>query len=202
MGQHSGNLTRRESAANGCFDDKIVRLRVGESEVLVGVDSLIELDELRSQATNRTRGQLPKVTKSEPSVLPTDLDEARERQIVANEDSGSSHEASRERLVVAVSQSHHPAVSVVERGIEWCDFQDPKVAVSAMADGVTFAQQVEPRVGELVGDFLDEVAVREREPGVSGPGCLDAEERITLDDLSSAVEEHRVSGGWSPLGAS
>jgi len=37
-------------------------------------------------------------------------------------------------------------------------------------------------------------------PGAGCPGRRDAKERVALDELSPAVQEHWVVGGWSMLG--
>ena len=50
---------------------------------------------------------------------------------------------------------------------------------------------------ELTFNFLDQIPVRKREPCFRRVRGLDAKERIALDDLSPAVQEHGVSGGRS-----
>jgi hypothetical protein len=58
------------------------------------------------------------------------------------------------------------------------------------------AEQVEPYFRELTFDFLDQIPVRKREPCFRRARGPAAKERIVLDDLSPAVQEHGVSGGW------
>jgi len=87
-------------------------------------------------------------------------------------------------------------MSVTRNGAELGHFEDAEVAVAVVADCVGLAEQLKSGVRELVLDFLDKMPVRKREPCFGCPGCLDAKERSALDDLSAAMQEHRVSGGW------
>ena len=101
---------------------------------------------------------------------------------------------------MAVSQAHHPTVSVLRHVAELGHFEDAEVAVAVVADRVCLTEQVEPGVNKLVFHFHDKMPMGEREPCVGCRWCLDAKERIPLDDLSAAMQEHTVVGSWRNRG--
>lgn len=168
----------------------------GQAQVPVGSDSGFHADQAFAQLSHRTGGELPEVPDGEPSMFPPDLNEAGEREVVANEDLRAGHQASREGFVMRVPQSYDPAVTILGELSSWADFEDPEVAIALVADCMGLSEQVKACIGELAFYLLDQMAVREWEPSVGCPGRLDIKELTALNDLASTVEEHGVSGGW------
>ena len=68
------------------------------------------------------------VADDEPGVFAGELDLATEREIVANEHTGSGDDAGGECFVVAVSQTEHPAI-VIAGGLG-VDFHQAEVALA------------------------------------------------------------------------
>ena len=101
---------------------------------------------------------------------------------------------------MTVSQAHHPTVSVLRHVTELGHFEDAEVAVAIVADRVCLTEQVEPGINKLAFHFHDKMPVGKREPGIGCRWCLDAKERIPLDDLSAAMQEHTVVGSWRNRG--
>lgn len=55
-------------------------------------------------------GETEQIPGGEPGVFSSELDLARKRQIIADEDLGTGHNPCRERLVVAIADANDPAV--------------------------------------------------------------------------------------------
>ncbi len=136
LGEHLGDLARRDGPAVRCPDDEVVCAAVGEPEVPVGGDAGLHADQPLAELANRTGGQLPEIPDGKPGVFAPDLDKPGERQIIANEDPRARHDAGGEGLVVAVPQAHHPAVSVCNNVPSRGHFEDAEVAVTVVADGM------------------------------------------------------------------
>ena len=91
-------------------------------------------------------------------------------------------------------------MSILRHVAELGHFEDAEVAVAIMADRVGLTEQVESGINKLAFHFHDKMPVGKREPGISCWWCLDAKERIPLDDLAAAMQKHAVVGSWLNLG--
>jgi len=188
--QDCWDLACGDGSAIGGPDHKVMDPAIRETKVTVGLDSTVQFCELGSELTHRTGSELPEISHCKPGMLTPDLNEAREREIVANEDFRASNEASGKGFVVRVPQADNPAMTVVWQGAELGHFENAEVAIAIVADRMGLTEELEANVGELIFHFLDQMPVRERKPGFGCWWCLDVKERVAFNDLTPAMQEH------------
>ncbi len=108
--EHAGDLRGRDRLAIHRADHEVVGLWIVDASDLVGVHSLIELEELVSQLTHCPGREVAQVSHRMACVLATDPDFPGEREVVADEHPCSCNQTRRVGLIVAVSDSHDPRV--------------------------------------------------------------------------------------------
>ena len=80
VGQNFGDLTGGDGAAIRGLDDKVMGTPIVEAQVAVGLDAVVQLNEVGAKLTNSTGCQLPEIPDRKPRVFPADLDESRKRK--------------------------------------------------------------------------------------------------------------------------
>jgi hypothetical protein len=193
--EDSRDLGRGDRPAICRPDNDVVGLAVVESQLAVCADAVFHADEFITELANRAGGQLTEIPDCKPGVFAANLDEAGKREVVADENPGAGDEASGEGLVVTVSQADDPAVSVPGNVTAGVDFQDAKISVSFVADGVSLGEDGKPGFGELGFHFFHQMTVGQRKPRVGRSGRRNVEQRLAFDDPAAAVEQHGVAGG-------
>ena len=81
--QNLRDLACRDGTAIRGFDNQVMCAAVGEADLLVGSNALVQLHQVGAELTDGTSCELPEIPDGKPSVLPADLDEAGEREVVA-----------------------------------------------------------------------------------------------------------------------
>lgn len=115
----------------GCTNDEIMRRRVVDPLVLVGIESGGLVMPLLQHSANPGFNQMRQITNDVPGVLPGQLDLSAEAEVVANEHTGTGHYTSRECFVVGIPQAQHPAIIVVVVAI--LDFHEAEIPLTLVA---------------------------------------------------------------------
>jgi len=103
VSQNRWDLACRDGTAIGGPDHEVMGTTVGEPEATVALDPVIKFHKFGAELADGASSELPEIPGRKPCVFPTDLDEATERQVIADENLGASYEAGWEGFVVAVA---------------------------------------------------------------------------------------------------
>ncbi len=109
-------------------DDEVMGFNVCDLSFFVGGDAFVLIMPFGQEKADGATDQLGQVADDEPGVFTCEFDLATEAQIVANENTGTSDNASRKGLVVAVSETEHPAIVIA--GLLCVDLHQSKVALA------------------------------------------------------------------------
>ena len=151
--------------------DEVMRLDVVESARLVSLDALGVVAPSVEQLTECARKQHGQVAHDELGVTTSDLDLVVESKIVADERGRASVDASRERLVVRVTQADHGAdVPLLRKVGDSRDLEQSEVAQAVTSKGVSLLRDAESSVDHDLAQTLNEREVRDGHPRVRGCG--------------------------------
>ena len=121
---------------------------------------------LRHELTDGALRYQWQVTSDELRMLSGEFNFAAEAEVVTDEHGSTSDDASRERLVVTVSETEHPAIIIA--GLLPVDFHEAEVALTFVAEAVCLIAngEVGHRQRSLHG--FNQVQMRNGIPGVCG----------------------------------
>lgn len=156
------------------LDQEIVSLKVRHLLALVARDPLVLRLPHVSEATDRAIDQAGKIVVDVARVLASDLDFAREREVVAHEHSAPNHEASGELLVVAVTKAKDQRVILGILAVG--QLEEAEVAVLVFGERMGFLHDVEARILHRELDAFQKAMMGDGEPCFSrlgGGGSLD-----------------------------
>lgn len=164
--KHGGNASCSTDTDITRSDDEIVSVGVRDFGFFVGSDTAILLMPLRHELTDGALGNQWEVTGDKFRVLPGKFYFAAEAEVIADEHGGTSDDASRERLIVAVSESEHPAIIIA--GFLPVDFHETEITLTFVAETVRLIAdgQVGDRQRSLHG--FDQFQMRNGIPSFCG----------------------------------
>ena len=158
------------TATIGASED-VVRLVVLERVGLIGLDALGVVAPSVEQLAESTREDVRKVAQDELGVTTSDLDLVVEGEVIADERSRTSVDASGERLVVRVTQADDsPDVHLLREVRDARHLEQSKVTETTTSKGVSLLSDVETSVADDLTQTLDEREVRDRHPRLRGHG--------------------------------
>ena len=160
---------------------------VGDVRLFVGGDAFVLIVPFGKQESDGTTHQLGEVPDDEPSVFAGEFDFPTEGEVIANEHTGTGDDASGDCLVVAVTESEHPAIIIA--GFLGMDFHEAEVALALV--GQRMGLVADPQVGGGQGslDRGDQLVMWDGTPAIGGPGCVDGADFIEVHMRGSAVKD-------------
>jgi hypothetical protein len=106
---------------------------------------------------------MTQITFSETRVFACDLHLAAETQVVAAKYFSACNKPSRKRFIVAISYSYGPR-PFKDSAARQRDVQNPEVALTIVTQGMGLFRHNKPATVELIVDFTQYPAVRQRVP--------------------------------------
>ena len=169
LGHHIGERSLGDRAATIGLHDQIVSVPVRNRAGLVGLDALGVIAPCAGELTERASEEHRKIAQDELCVTTSDLDLVVEGEVVADERRGASVDASRERLVVRVTQTNHSSNSLGKREVlEASDLKQAKVPLTITSESVTLLHDFEASSVDDFAQAFDQARVRDRMPRISG----------------------------------
>jgi len=157
--------------------ENVVRLVILERVCLIGFDALRVVAPSVEQLTESTREDAGKVAQDELGVTTSDLDLVVKGEVIADERSRASIDASGERLVVRVTQADDsPDVLLLREVRDARNLEESKVTETIASKGVSLLRDGQTSVADDLAQTLDEREVGDRHPrqrGHWGWGFLD-----------------------------
>ncbi len=141
--KHRGDQTVGTDTNIGSPDDKVMGFDVGDVSLFVSCDAFVLIMPFGQEKADGSTDQLGQVADDETCVLACEFDLATEAQIVTNENTGTRDNASRKGLVVAVSETEHPAI-IITGGLGM-DLHQSKIALTFV--GQRMGLIADPQVG-------------------------------------------------------
>ncbi len=153
------------------FGDEVMRLKVVDGARLVSLNALGVVAPSVQQLAECARKQHRQVAQDELGVTTSDLDLVVEGEIVADERSRTSVDASGERLVMRVTQADHSADVLLLREVgDSRDLEQAEVAQAVASKGVSLLRDGESSVPHDLAQTLDQSEVRDGHPRIRGCG--------------------------------
>ena len=140
-------------------DDQIMSRAIIQIGQLVGADASVLVVPAFNQLADGSLDELREVTVNVTSVFPADLHLAAEAEIVADEHAGSRDNASREHLIMAVTEAENPAVIGI--GLFPLHFEQTEVTAAVVGQTVSLIADSQAVAFQRVLDAVDEVNVRD-----------------------------------------
>ena len=173
------NVTSPDDEVMGGAVVNVVELVACQTGILM----MPSLHELADSGLDQP-GQIPG---DKPRMFPGEFDLSTEGKVIADENLCASCYSGGECLVVRVPQPQHPAVILI--GFATLDFHEAEVSGIVVAKAVGLSANDEPVELQRLLDLSDELDVRDRRPGVGGPGCRDIDDLFAFRRPSSAMKQ-------------
>ncbi len=184
--EHRWDQAVGTDAEISCADDEVVGIGVGDLGFFVGGDAFVLIVPFREQETDGTTDELGEVADNEPGVFAGEFDLATEREVVANEHTGTGNNSGGELLVVAVPKSKNPAIIVT--GFLGVDFHEAKIPHSIVCEAVGLGADAQTGGFEGVLDSGDELVVRDGTPCGGWIRGGNLANLLQIDVMSAAVK--------------
>jgi len=156
------------AATIGASED-VVRFVVFERVCLIGFDAFGIVAPSVQQLAESPSEEIRKVAHDELGVTPSDFDLVVEGKVVADERSRASVDASRERLVVRVTQADDSSdVRLLREVRNARHLEKTKVTETIASKGVSLLRDGETSVADDLAQTLDEREVRDGHPRFRG----------------------------------
>ena len=187
--QHGWNETIGTNTYIRGADDEVMGFNVGDIGFFVGGDAFVLIMPFGEQESDGAADQLRQVAHDEPGVFSGEFDLAGERQVVTNEDRGTSDNTSRKGLVVAVTETQNPAIIVV--GFLGVDFHETEISLALMGQRMSLRTDAQVGAGQRALHSADEFRMRDGAPALRMARRGDGADFVELDMRGTAMQ-HEV----------
>ena len=192
--QHHGHQSIGTGTDIGGPNDEIVRILVLQLVGAVCVDAGVLVMPFLHELADGSLHDEGEVPADEPRMLSDEFHLTGEAEVVADEDTGPGSNATRERLIVRISQPQYPAV--VRIGSAAHDFHQAEIAHTLVREAVRLGANAEIVGFQGAFDLGDQVHVRDGCPRLGRTGSPNADDVLTIHGFCSAVQDQV---GVSPL---
>ena len=176
------------AATIGASED-VVRFVVLERVSLIGFDALGVVAPSVEQLAESTREDVRKVAQDELGVTTSDLDLVVKGEIVADERSRASVDASGERLVVRVTQADDsPDVLLLREVRDARHLEESEVTETTTSEGVSLLRDGEASVADDLAQTLNEREVRDGHPRFRGQRSRGFLDFSGFDGMTATVQ--------------